>query len=172
MCALRAPGVGLAGLDLEPHSNVLGACSAQSELVGQVTAQRAPDEEQRLTIFHRLDELPVSAREKRRSPGFQLIRFEAACEQHRVPPLVTKLALQLSRADRRHGAERAQAEEVEALELFGIERQLARGKRGEEFAGVGDAQQAAGSRTRRGKTCGERTRSQSEARFAADRLKQ
>src|SRR5712691_3566886 len=164
MCALRAPG-GFAGLDFEPHPDVLGARTTQPELVRQVPAQCSPDEKQRLSIFHRLSELPVRAREQRRAPGHQQIGFEAACEKNRAPALVTKLALHLSRADRSHRTERAQAEKVESLELFGAERQLAGGKWGEELACVGDAQQAAGSRTSRRESCRERTWSQSESGF-------
>src|SRR5205807_10561238 len=99
-----------------------------------------------------LSELPVSAREKWWAPRFELIGFEATREQHRVPPIATELAFELARTDRRHGAERAQAEQVEALSLLRVEGQLGRGKRGQELPRSGDAPEPATSRSRRCET--------------------
>src|SRR5207249_6688784 len=102
--------LGLGGLEYESHPHVLGTGAAQPQLIGEVAAQSARDEEKRLTILDRLSELPVRAREKWWAPVFKLIWFEATREQHRVPPIATQLAFELARTDRRHGAERAQAE--------------------------------------------------------------
>src|SRR5437879_7536025 len=107
--------LGLGGLEDESHPHVLGACAAQPQLIGQVAAQRAGDEEKRLAILDRLSELPVCAREKWWAPRFELIWFEATRQQHRVPPIPTQLAFELAQTYRRDRAERAQAEQVEAL---------------------------------------------------------
>src|SRR5438105_11053840 len=177
--------LGLGGLEYESHPHVLGAGAAKPELIGQVAAQREAllfvaralcsdlaDEEKRLAILDWLSELPVCAREKWWAPRFELIWFEATRQQHRVPPIPTQLAFELARTDRRHGAERAQAEQVEALSLLRVEGQLARGKRSQELARVGDAQEPAWSRSRRCETGRERTRRKAESGFAADRLQQ
>src|SRR2546427_9530653 len=164
--------LGFGGLEDESHPHVLGAGAAQPQLIGQVAAQSARDEEKRLTILNRLSELPVRAREKWWTPRFELIGFEASREQHGVPPIASELAFELARANRRDRAERAQAEQVESLSLLRVERQLARGKRGQELARVGDAQEPAWSRSRRCETGRERTRRKAESRFAADRLQQ
>jgi hypothetical protein len=103
---------------------MLGTGAAQPELIGQVAAQRAGDEQQRFTILDRLSELPVRAREKWWTPRFELIGFEASREQHGVPPIASELAFELARTDRRDRAQRAQAEQVEALSLLRVERQL------------------------------------------------
>src|SRR5438094_9195040 len=133
--------LGFGGLEDESHPRVLGTGGAEPELMGQVAAQRAGDEEKRLAILDRLSELPVCAREKWWAPRFELIGFEALREQHRVPPIATELAFELARTDRRDRAERAQAEQVEALSLLRVEGQLARGKRSQELARVSDTQE-------------------------------
>src|SRR5256886_12650643 len=106
--------LGLGGLEYESHPHVLGAGAAKPELIGQVAAQRAGDEEKRLAILDRLSELPVCAREKWWAPRFELIWFEATRQQHRVPPIAAQLAFQLARTDRRHGADRAQPQQAVA----------------------------------------------------------
>src|SRR5260370_11462873 len=131
----------LAAFAVETHSHLLCAGTAQSELLGEVTAQRARDEEKGLTILDRRLELPVRAREHRRLPRRQLIGLEPACEQHCAPALAAQLALELAGSDRRDRAERAQSQKVEALHLLVLERELAGGERGEERARVVDLHQ-------------------------------
>src|SRR2546422_3918570 len=96
--------LGFGGLEDESHPHVLSAGAAKPELIGEVAAQRAGDEQQRLTILNRLSELPVRAREKWWTPRFELIGFEASCGQHGVPPIATQLAFELARTYRRDGA--------------------------------------------------------------------
>src|SRR5438445_13899069 len=95
--------LGLGGLEDESHPHVLGAGAAKPELIGQVAAQRAGDEEKRLAILDRLSELPVCAREKWWAPRFALIGPKASCEQDGVPPIASELAFELARAARGHG---------------------------------------------------------------------
>src|SRR5579859_620385 len=130
----------------EAHAHLLGAGTAQAQLLRQVSAQRAGDEEQRLAILDRRLELPVRAREHRRLPGRQLIGLEPAREQHRASAFTAQLALELARSDRRDRAERAQPEKVESLHLLVVEQELASGERGEERARVVDLQEATWSR--------------------------
>src|SRR5712664_1711798 len=91
-------------LEEKSHPHMLGARAAQSELVGEVAAQRAGDEEQSFAVLNRFAELPVGAGEEGRAPRLELIRLETARKHHRMPPIATELALQLSRTDRRHRA--------------------------------------------------------------------
>src|SRR2546425_4784929 len=105
--------LGFGGLEDESHPHVLGAGAAQPQLIGQVAAQSPRDEEKRLTILARLSELPVCASEKGWAPRFELIGFEASCEQHGVPPIASELAFALARTYRVHSPGRAQAEQVE-----------------------------------------------------------
>src|SRR5206468_10888580 len=144
----------------------------QAELVGEVTAQRAGDEEQRLAVLDRLAELAMHAGEERRTPGHELVWLEPACEQHRVTSLAAELALQLARADGRDRVQRAQAEEVQPLQLLCVERKLAGGERGEELSRVADLHQPSRTRTRRRQSRREWASGQAEARLAADRLQQ
>src|SRR5437879_8292770 len=104
--------LGLGGLEDESHPHVLGACAAQPQLIGEVAAQRAGDEEKRLAILDRLSELPVHAREKWWAPRFELIWFEASREQRRVPPIATEMAFELARAASSHRAVRVNAAQV------------------------------------------------------------
>src|SRR5437868_13566757 len=108
------------GLEAKSHHHVLRARAAQPQLIRQVTAQCAGDEQERLTILNRLSELPVCAREEWWTPRFELIGFEASREQHGVPPVATELAFELARTNRRHRAERAQAKQVESLSLLRV----------------------------------------------------
>src|SRR5713226_6801007 len=89
-----------------------------------------------------------------------------------MPAIATELALELSRTDRRHGAQCAETKKVEALQLLGIERQLARGERSEEGACVIDLHQTPWSRARRGEAGREETGRETESRFATDRFQQ
>ena len=66
----------------------------------------------------------MPAGELRWPPRRELIRLETPRQQDRMSPSAAELALQLALTERRHRAERAQAEQVEALELFLIERKL------------------------------------------------
>lgn len=84
-----------------------------------------------------------------------------------MPPVAAELALQLARSDRRHGAERAKAQEIQALELFRVEGELARRERSEECLCVVDLYEAAWPRARRGEPRGERPGRKTESRFAA-----
>src|SRR5439155_4100014 len=104
------------------------SCAAKPQLVRQVAAQRARDKEQRLAVLDRFAELPMRAREKRRSPRLELIRLQAAREQDRVPPVATELAFQRAWTDRRDRAESAQAKQIKPFELLSVERQLTRAK--------------------------------------------
>ena len=90
--------------------------------LSKVAAQRTRDEEQRLAVLDRVTKLPVRAREKRRPPGVEVIRLGATREQHRAPSIATELALELAGADGCDLAKRAQAEQVQSFELFGVER--------------------------------------------------
>src|SRR5712692_1855520 len=94
----------LAAFAVETHAHLLCAGAAQSELLGEVSAQRTRDEEQGLAILDRRLELPVRAREHRRLPRHQLIGLEPACQQHCALALAAQLALELARSDRRDSA--------------------------------------------------------------------
>src|SRR2546430_11453440 len=91
----RLPLLVLRGLESHSHADLLCPRAPQAELVSEVTAQRAGDEEQRLAILDRLAELAMGAGEERRTPGHELGWLEAACEQHRGTFLPAELALQL-----------------------------------------------------------------------------
>src|SRR5262245_33457460 len=93
--------LGLTRLEDESHSQVLGARTAKSQLVGEVAAQRARDEEQRLAVLDRRAELAMRTCEHRRPPRHELVRLEPTRELHRVPPVAAKLTLELARSDRR-----------------------------------------------------------------------
>src|SRR5438094_7729066 len=97
--------LGFGGLEDESHPRVLGTGAAQPQLIGEVAAQRAGDEEKRLALLARLSELPVCAREKWWAPRFELIGFAALREQPRVLPIATELAFELARTYRRDRAE-------------------------------------------------------------------
>src|ERR1035437_7824540 len=114
------------GFEKESHTHVLGAGAAEAELTGKVAAERACDEEQCLAVFDRWIELAMGAGEQRRAPRREQIRLEAAREQDRMPTGAAELALQLALTEGRHRAQRAQAEQVQAFELFLIERELMR----------------------------------------------
>src|SRR5258708_36343857 len=118
--------LGQRGFELQPHAHLFRTRAAQSQLCGEVAAQRARDEQHCLAVFDRLVELPMSACEKRRAPWRQLVGLEASREQDRMPSLATELAFQLARADRRHRAQRAKTQEIQALELLNVERKLVR----------------------------------------------
>jgi hypothetical protein len=62
----------------------------------------------------------MHARELRRAPRGELIRFRSAREKDRVPSRTPELALQLTRTDRGHGAEGAEAEQVKSFKLLFI----------------------------------------------------
>src|ERR1700686_2186804 len=108
----------------------------------------------------------MRAGEKWRAPWRELVGLETSREQDRMPPVAAELALQLARADRGHGAKRAQAQEVQALELLRVEWKLARRKRGEEGPCLVDLHDAARPRACSCKPGGERTGGKTEARFA------
>src|SRR5258706_2851851 len=167
------PDDGFARFDLavfavEAHAHLLGAGAAQSELLGEVSAQRARDEEQGLAVLDRRLELAVRTREHRRLPRRQLIGFEPACEQHCAPALAAQLALELARSERRDRAERPQSQKVEALHLLVVERELAGGERGEERARVVDLPQATWSRACCCESSRERSGCEAETRLAPD----
>ena len=110
----------------ESNPHMLGAGTAQAELIGKVAAERSGDEEQSLAVLDWWLELAMRAGELRWSPRRELIRLEAAREEDGVPPRASELALQLALAESCHRAKRSQAEQVQALELFIIERELMR----------------------------------------------
>ena len=114
------------GFEKESHTHVLGAGAAEAELSGKVAAERAGDEEQGFAIFDRWIELAMGAGEQGRAPRRELIRLEAAREQNRMSPGAAELALELALTEGGHRAQRAQAEQVQAFELFLIERELMR----------------------------------------------
>src|SRR5438094_9122113 len=159
----------LRGIESHSHAHLLCPGATQAQLVGGVAAQRAGDEEQRLAVLDRLAELAMRAGEQRRAPGPQLVWLEPACEQYRVTSLAAELALQLAWADGRDRVQRSQAEQVQSLQLLGVERKLARGERGEELSRIADLHQPAGTRARCRQSRRERARGPAEARLAADR---
>jgi hypothetical protein len=117
---------GLRRFENQPHPYVLGTGAAQAELIGEVAAQSASDEEQSLAVLDWWLELAMRAGELRWAPPGELVRLEAAREQDHMSPGATELALQLALAKGRHRAKRAQTEKVKAFELFLIERELVR----------------------------------------------
>ncbi len=161
--------LGQRGFELQLHAHLFRTRAAQSQLFGEVAAQRARDEEHCLAIFDRLFELSMSAGKERRAPWRQLIRLEATREQDRMPAIATELALQLARADRRHRAQRAKTQEIQAFELFNVEWELVRREGSEEGLRLVHLHEAAGSRARRGEPGGERSGTQTESWFPADR---
>src|SRR5450759_5312461 len=114
------------GFEKESHTHVLGAGAAEAELSGKVAAERAGDEEQGLAVFDRWIELAMGAREQGRAPWRERVRLHAARQEHRVSPGAAELALQLTLPEGGHRAQGAQAEQVQAFELFLIERELVR----------------------------------------------
>ena len=122
----RGAFVRVARLEKNSYSHVLGPRAAQAELAGEVAAQRSGDEQQSLAVFHRWLELAVGAGEEWWAPWHQLIGLVAAREQDRMASLAAELALQLPRSEGRHRSERAQPEQVEAFELFLVQRELVR----------------------------------------------
>src|SRR5439155_10158640 len=100
--AERMPDDGFARFDIavfadEAHAHLLRAGAAQAELLGEVAAQRARDEEQGLAILHRRLELPVGAREHRRLTWRQMIGLEPACELQGPSYFATMHALEHAR---------------------------------------------------------------------------
>ena len=114
------------GFEQESHPHLLGARTAQSQLVSQVSTERARDEQQRLAVFDRLIELPMRAREEWWVPRHELIGLQPPREEHRMPAIAPELALELSRADRRHRGQRAKTQKINSLQLLHIKRKLAR----------------------------------------------
>src|SRR5258708_15444885 len=162
--ALRAPGP----FDPQPHPHLLRAGAAQTQLFGEVAAKRARDEQHRFAIFDRLLELSMRAREKRRTPGRELVRLEATREQDSMAPVAAELALQLARADCRHRAQRAKTKQVKAFELLSVERKLVSGEGSEEGLRGVDLHETARSRARRGEPGRERSWRKTQSRLAAD----
>lgn len=137
----------------EPHPHTLRARAAQSQLRGKVAAESASDKEERFSILDRRLELAMHAREQRRAPRSELIRFRTAREQDSMPAGATELALQLPGADRGHGAQGAQAEQVEPFQLLFIKWKLTRSKWGEESPWVIDLHETTWSRAGRRHPC-------------------
>src|SRR5258708_33001923 len=97
-------------------------------LFGKGGGKGARDEQHRLASFDRLLELAMRAREKRRTPGRELVGLEASREQDSMAPVAAELALQLARPDCRHRAQRAETKQVKAFELLSVQRKLASGE--------------------------------------------
>src|SRR5258708_1990701 len=164
--------MGAAGLfETQPHPHLLRAGAAQTQLFGKVAAKRTRDEQHRFAIFDRLLELSMRAREKRRTPGRELVGLEASREQDSMTPVAPQLALHLPWSHsphRRHRAQRAKTKQVKAFELLSVERKLVSGEGSEEGLCDVDLNETARTRARRGEPGGERSGRKTQSRLAAD----
>src|SRR5258708_35843363 len=160
--------MGAAGLfETQPHPHLLRAGAAQTQLFGKVAAKRTRDEQHRFAIFDRLLELSMRAREKRRTPGRELVGLEASREQDSMTPVAAELALELPWSDCRHRAQRAKTKQVKSFERLSVERQLASGERSEEGRGDVELNDTARTRARRGAPVGDRSRRNTQSQPAA-----
>src|SRR5258708_23733288 len=161
--------MGAAGLfETQPHPHLLRAGAAQTQLFGKVAAKRTRDEQHRFAIFDRLLELSMRARERRRTPGRELVGLEASREQDSMTPVAAELALELAWSDCRHRAQRAKTQQVKAFELLSVERKLVSGEGSEEGLCDVDLNETARTRARRGEPGGERSGRKTQSRLAAD----
>src|SRR5258708_18263983 len=110
----------------------------------------------------------MRAREKRRTPGRELVGREPSREQDSMTPVAPELALELAWSDCRHRAQRAKTKQVKAFELLSVERKLGRGEGSEEGLCDVDLNEPARTGARRGEPGGERSGRKTQSRLAAD----